>query len=82
MIKDAIVKDAGKKGKGVFALKNFKKGEFIFRCKKGRIIHRKDFPKLSRDDLDHLDEVDYDTFEILRAPAKFLNHSCDPNSIK
>jgi histone-lysine N-methyltransferase SETD2 len=81
MIKDVIVKDAGKKGRGVFALRSFKRGEFIFRFKRGRIIHRKDFPKLSSDDRMHLNEVDYDTYEVMRAPEKFLNHSCDPNSI-
>jgi len=81
MIKDVIVEDAGKKGKGVFALRNFKKGEFIFHYKKGRIVHRKDFAKLSHDNLDHLNEVDYDTFEIMRTPEKFINHSCEPNSI-
>jgi len=81
MKKYVIVKDARKKGKGVFALKNFKKGEFIFRGKKGRVIHRKDLPKLSKDDGMHLNEVDYNTYEIMQAPEKFLNHSCDPNSI-
>lgn len=81
MIKDVIVKDACKKGRGVFALRDFKKREFIFRGKKGRIVHKKDLPKLSHDDGMHLNEIDYNTFEVMRAPEKFINHSCDPNSI-
>lgn len=81
MIKDIIVKDAGKKGKGVFALRDFKKGEFIFRGRTGRIVHKKDLPKLYKDDRMHLNEIDYDTYEVMRVPGKFLNHSCDPNSI-
>jgi hypothetical protein len=31
MITDVIVKDAGNKGKGVFALRDFAKGDFILR---------------------------------------------------
>jgi len=81
MIKDVIVKDAGKKGKGVFALRSFKKGEFIFRSKKGRIVHKKDLPKLSKWELRHLNEIDKDTFEIETAPGCYINHSCDSNAI-
>lgn len=32
MITDVSVKDAGRKGKGVFALRDFKKGEFLIYC--------------------------------------------------
>jgi hypothetical protein len=35
MITDIIVKDAGVKGQGVFALRDFAKGEFIFRRRQG-----------------------------------------------
>ena len=81
MIKDVVVKSTDKKGKGVFALRNFKIGEFIFRSNKGRIVHRKELPKLSNDDRMHLNEIDYDTYEVMWAPGKFLNHSCGPNAI-
>jgi hypothetical protein len=81
MIKEVVVKAAGKKGKGVFALRRFKRGEFVFRGKKGRIVHIQDLSNLSEDDRMHLNEIDYDTFEVLNSPEKFLNHSCDPNSI-
>ncbi len=30
VIKDIVVRDAGGRGKGVFALRDFRKGEFIF----------------------------------------------------
>jgi hypothetical protein len=35
MIRDVIVKAAGNKGQGVFALRDFAKGEFIFRRRHG-----------------------------------------------
>jgi pyrophosphatase PpaX len=81
MIKDVAVKQTERKGRGVFALRNFRRGELIFRGKKGRIVHKKDLPKLSPDDGMHLNEMGYDTYEIMRSPERFINHSCDPNSI-
>jgi SET domain-containing protein len=81
MIKEVEVEDTKGKGKGVFAKRNFKKGELIFRYKKGKIVARKDFGKLSEWESDHLDELDEDKFEVQPAPACFVNHSCDPNAI-
>ena len=82
MIKDIFIKETKGKGKGVFALRSFKKGEFIFRFKKGKIVKRKDISKLSKEDQEHLNEIiDKDTYEIQRPPERFLNHSCDSNAI-
>ena len=38
MIEDVAVRDAGRKGLGVFALRRFEKGEFIFRRRYGPIV--------------------------------------------
>lgn len=38
MITDIVVKEAGIKGKGVFALRDFARGEFIFRRRHGRVV--------------------------------------------
>jgi hypothetical protein len=38
MIRDVEVRDAGSKGKGVFALRGFRRGEFIFRRRNGRVV--------------------------------------------
>ncbi len=81
MISDIEVRDAGKKGNGVFALKHFIKGEFIFRGTRGRLIKAKDLDKLTPLERRHLGEVDKDTFEIMKVPGVYLNHSCDPNAI-
>lgn len=81
MITDVQIRNAGKKGNGVFALKKFKKGEFIFRGTRGKLVKTKDLGKLTPLESKHLGEVDRDTFEIMRAPGVYLNHSCDPNAI-
>jgi hypothetical protein len=38
MIRDVEVRDAGQKGKGVFALRDLEQGEFIFRRRHGQIV--------------------------------------------
>ena len=81
MIKSIYIKQAGKKGNGVFAVKDFKKGELIVKGKKGKIVYTKNVRKLSRDDKIHLNELDKDKWEIMRIPECFINHSCDPNAI-
>ncbi len=81
MIKDVIIKKTKNKGKGLFVLKNFKKGELIFSYKKGKIFAEKDLKKLTKWELDHIDELDNNKFELMKKPQCFVNHSCDPNSI-
>lgn len=81
MMKDVSVKDARKKGKGVFALRNFKRGEFIFQSRRGKIITKKDSSKISRGDSKHLNEINKNKWEVMRSPGRYVNHSCDPNTI-
>ncbi|OGI15624.1 hypothetical protein A3K63_04285 [Candidatus Micrarchaeota archaeon RBG_16_49_10] len=81
MIEDIEVKDAKGKGKGVFAKRSFRKGEFIFRYKTGKVVTREGIRKLTKWESNHLDELDGDKFEVQPEPACFVNHSCDPNAI-
>ncbi|MDQ6659460.1 MAG: SET domain-containing protein-lysine N-methyltransferase [Chloroflexota bacterium] len=82
MITDVIVNDAGNKGKGVFALRDFAKGDFIFRRRHGRVIANRDIPLLSEEEQRHLCELDWEISAILLAPGCYLNHSCDPNAMR
>jgi len=50
MMRDVIVKDAPGKGQGVFALRNFTKGEFIFRRRYGKMVAKGDIARLSEED--------------------------------
>ena len=38
MIGDIEVRDAGRKGKGVFARRGFRRGDFIFRRRHARVV--------------------------------------------
>ncbi|MDQ2809880.1 MAG: SET domain-containing protein-lysine N-methyltransferase [Chloroflexota bacterium] len=82
MITEVIVQATGGKGQGVFALRAFSKGEFIFRRRHGRVVANSDINLLSADDQRHLCELDWATSAVLLAPGCYLNHSCNPNAMR
>jgi SET domain-containing protein len=82
VISDIVVGDAGQKGLGVFALRAFRKGEFIFRRRYGRIVGASDLWLLSDEERRHLCELDFDTSAVLLPPGCYLNHSCDPSAMR
>jgi SET domain-containing protein len=82
VIKDVAVRDAGRKGLGVFALRTFAKGEFIFRRRHGRIVANARIRSLSREDRRHLCELDYTRSAVVLPPGCYLNHSCEPNAMR
>ena len=82
MIEDVAVRGAGRKGLGVFALRQFDKGEFIFRRRYGRIIANASIPSLTNEEQRHLCELDYARSAVLLPPGCYLNHSCEPNAMR
>lgn len=82
MIKDIVVGNAGRKGKGVFALRAFRKGEFIFRRRNAPAISNARIRSLSEEDRQHLTELDYERSAVVLPPGAYLNHSCDPNAMR
>ncbi|MFA4873194.1 MAG: SET domain-containing protein-lysine N-methyltransferase [Patescibacteria group bacterium] len=81
MRKGVEIKEAEKKGKGVFALRNFRKGEVVFVNYRGRSVKERDLEKILKSEGDHLNEIDRETWEIMNPPGRFVNHSCNPNAI-
>jgi hypothetical protein len=82
VIGDVEVREAGAKGKGVFARRSFKRGEFIFRRRHGRIVDTEGAAQLSPDEQMHMCELDWDRFAVLAPPGCYLNHACDPNAMR
>jgi len=82
MIADVVVRPAGQKGQGVFALRDFRASEFLFRRRHGRIIRNEEIETLSADDQRHLCEIDWERSAVLLAPGCYLNHACDPNAMR
>lgn len=79
---DIEVRDAGRKGLGVFARRPFRAGEFIFRRRHGRVIRNADISRLSEDERRHLCELDLERSAVLLPPGCYLNHSCEPNAMR
>jgi hypothetical protein len=82
VIEDVEVRGAGPKGKGVFALRSFRRGDFIFRRRHGRVVRAADIGSLSAAERRHLCELDFDRSAVLLPPGAFLNHSCEPNAMR
>jgi hypothetical protein len=82
MITDVVVREAPERGRGVFARRSFRKGEFIFRRRHGRVVSRLQEAQLSADDRRHLTELDFNRSAVLLPPGCYLNHSCDPNAMR
>jgi hypothetical protein len=82
VIADVEVRQAGAKGKGVFTRRSFRRGEFIFRRRHGKIVDTKGIEKLSSEEQMHMCELDWDRFAVLEPPGCYLNHSCDPNAMR
>ena len=69
-------------GKGVFALRDFERGEFIFRRRHGRVVTYQELSTLSAEDQMHMCELDTNRCAILLPPGCYLNHSCEPNAMR
>ena len=82
MIRDVAVREAGAQGLGVFALREFKRGEFIFRRRHGAVVANDDIARLPAEDQRHLCELDWQTSAVILPPGCYLNHSCDPNAMR
>jgi SET domain-containing protein len=72
-------KESKKHGNGLFALKDFKKGESLYLLKKGRIVKYNEIQYLSEQEKIHLDQIGENKYEIIESPGCYINHSCDPN---
>lgn len=79
---DIEVREAGAKGKGVFALRPFHLGEFIFRRRHGRVVSLSQIRTLSNEERMHLCELDFERSAVLLPPGCYLNHSCAPNAMR
>ena len=79
-MKSLRVKRSGKRGKGVFANRAFKKGEVIIQFQ-GKIYQMGDDMKAFNARNNHYLQIGKKTY---LGPSKmvddFINHSCDPNS--
>jgi len=82
VIADVKVRGAGEKGLGVYAKRDFARGEFIFRRRHGKVVSAAGIGGLSREEQMHLTELGRDRFAVVLPPGAYLNHACDPNAMR
>ena len=77
---DIIIKKSKFSGKGVFALKKFKKGEIVMILDKTHKVKHSQINKLSKHNQNHLNYIGYGNYIIMKSPEKYVNHFCNPNT--
>jgi len=76
-MKTIIVRKSKVQGKGVFANKNFRKGEVVLKIDDSHLV--KDESKLTKYQREF--EADYlpDKIVLMQSPERYINHACEPN---
>jgi SET domain-containing protein len=74
-----IIKKSEIHGKGVFANRNFKKGQIIIRWDISRQLTKDQVKKLPKKDKEYIAYV-HKKYILMQSPAKYVNHSCDSNT--
>lgn len=77
---DVVVKDSEIKGKGVFAARDFKKGETVIVWHPKREISKEEMSSLTVDEQNHTTYAGQGKYIVMGSPERFVNHSCDPNT--
>jgi len=76
---EVMVKNSKIEGKGVFALRNFKKGEVILHWDASKTLLKEVSDKMSQNDKKYVSFLG-GKYIIMQAPEKYVNHSCEPNT--
>ncbi|MFH1145865.1 MAG: SET domain-containing protein-lysine N-methyltransferase [bacterium] len=77
---DFIIKKSKIHGKGVFASRNFKKGEVVIKWDLSNTIKKKDIKKLPKNIRKNVYFYKGKYIIPISSPGKYLNHSCDANT--
>lgn len=76
------IKKSGIEGMGVFAMRDFKRGEMVYSFEKGKVVGITDIQNILESEKRYLDKIGKDKFEIIEPPARYVNHSCNPNVVE
>lgn len=79
-MKDIIIKKSKINGRGIFANKDFKKGEIVIQWKIGKVFTKKEIESLPKDKQKYKNHIGRNKYIIANPPEGLVNHSCDPNT--
>jgi len=74
-----IVKKSKIEGKGVFAARDFKKGEIVIKWDISHTLSKSEVEKLSKEEKKYVSFLD-GKYILMQPPATYVNHSCDANT--
>ena len=76
---DVVVGESEINGKGVFAGRDFKKGERVLKWDTSVKLTESQVNELSAEERGYVTSLDKRTYILLQAPERYVNHSCLPN---
>ena len=79
MKSDVTIKKSKINGRGVFANRDFKKGETVLKWDTSVILSKEEVGKLSSKEKNYISPFK-GKFLLQQPPACYVNHSCDPNT--
>ena len=77
---DFAIKKSKIDRQGLFANRNFKKGEVVTKWDTSKVISPEEYEKISDEVKEHISNLGNGKYLIVQAPEKYINHSCDPNT--
>ncbi|MCX6765760.1 MAG: SET domain-containing protein-lysine N-methyltransferase [Candidatus Moranbacteria bacterium] len=78
-MKNIIVKKSKIEKKGVFAARNFKKGEIVLKWTP-KFLGKSEIEKLRNGQRHYIYKAGRNKYLLMQSPEKFVNHSCEPNT--
>lgn len=79
MNKNIIVKKSKINKKGVFAARDFKKGEVVLKWKP-KALKKSEAEKLKDSQKHYLHKTSNNKYYLIQPPERFVNHSCEANT--
>jgi uncharacterized protein len=78
---DIEVRKSSIHGLGVYALRDFRPGEIVLRWNLSRLISNDEMTSLPAEERKYTHPFDADKILIVQPPERFVNHSCDNNTV-
>jgi SET domain-containing protein len=79
MESDVVIRKSKIEGKGVFANRDFKKGEVVIKWNTDTILTKAEVEKLPEREKRYISPIG-DRFLLQQPPVRYVNHSCNPNT--
>lgn len=77
---DILVKKSRIHGRGVFVKRTFHKDELVVHWDGAKLLTKKQVGRLPKRELTYVSSFDRGKFILHHPPARYINHSCAPNT--